>query len=203
MPEKKEQEQLQDNNSRGIPTAEFYTDIPALITKRAGGADQQEVAEVVLKELHNLYGKYKFMENSLVSQKKSLVIKIPDIKSALDALRFLVVKQDKEEDLAAKFEVADAVFASAVIKPQNRVMLWLGANVMLEYDYTEAQALLSTNLGNAQTNLGTLEKDLTFLKDQITISEVNIARVHNHKVQLKQEKQRAEMKAAVKAKNAN
>lgn len=39
---------------------------------------------------------------------------------------------------------------------------------------------------NAETNLSTLELDLSYLKDQITISEVNIARLHNYKVTLKQ-----------------
>ena len=36
-------------------------------------------------------------------------------------------------------------------------------------------------------NLSSLEGDLAFLKDQITISEVNIARVHNFNVQVKKE----------------
>jgi hypothetical protein len=36
-------------------------------------------------------------------------------------------------------------------------------------------------------NLASLEGDLAFLKDQITISEVNIARIHNYNVQLKKE----------------
>ena len=36
-------------------------------------------------------------------------------------------------------------------------------------------------------NLASLESDLAFLKDQITISEVNIARIHNYNVQVKKE----------------
>jgi len=31
-----------------------------------------------------------------------------------------------------------------------------------------------------------LNTDLNFIKDQITVSEVNIARVHNHRVKQKQ-----------------
>jgi len=130
----------------------------------------------------------------LTGQKKNLVTKIPGIKTALTALTYLVKKQDSGEALDAKFEVADAIYASASVKPQNKVMLWLGANVMLEYSYDEADKLLNKNLQNAQTNLAALEEDLAFLKDQITISEVNIARVHNHKVQLKNERERAEMR---------
>jgi prefoldin subunit 5 len=190
--------QFQENNTRGIPTAEFIEDIPGYITKNAKGEDEEETAEANLKELHNTYGKYKFMESSLVQQKKGLVTKIPNIKDALVALAFLVTKKDKDENLAAKFEVADAVYASAEIKPADRVMLWLGANVMLEYNYAEAHELLTLNLKNAKTNLDVLENDLAFLKDQITISEVNIARVHNHKVQLRQNKAKGATKKAIK-----
>jgi hypothetical protein len=41
-------------------------------------------------------------------------------------------------------------------------------------------------------NLSSLEEDLAFLKDQITISEVNIARIHNYNVQLKKESKERE-----------
>jgi len=136
------------------------------------------------------------MESSLVTQKRGLVTKIPEIKNALAALNYLVEKAAESKSIETQFEVADAIYVTATIRPENKVMLWLGANVMMEYDYKEAQALLTKNLANAQTNLTTLEKDLAFLKDQITVSEVNIARVHNHKVQLKQEA----VKAAAKVK---
>ncbi|OCT65852.1 prefoldin subunit 3 isoform X2 [Xenopus laevis] len=53
------------------------------------------------------------------------------------------------------------------------------ANVMLEYDINEAQALLEKNLSTASRNLGSTEEDLDFLRDQFTTSEVNMARVYN------------------------
>jgi prefoldin subunit 5 len=181
------------SNSRGIPAATFFEDVSETCTKNAGGP------EAVLKELHHLYGKYKFMESSLVTQKSNLVTKIPEIKNALAAVNFLVKKQENNESVETQFEVADAIYAKATIKPENRVLLWLGANVMLEYGYVEARELLTKNLANAQVNLTTLDNDLAFLKDQITISEVNIARVHNHKVQLKQDAARALGPKAIKA----
>lgn len=48
------------------------------------------------------------------------------------------------------------------------------ANVMLEYDIDEAQALLEKNLSTASRNLETLEEDLDFLRDQFTTTEVSI-----------------------------
>ncbi|KAJ7404126.1 Phosphatidylinositol-binding clathrin assembly protein [Pitangus sulphuratus] len=45
------------------------------------------------------------------------------------------------------------------------------ANVMLEYDIDEAQALLEKNLSTATKNLDLLEEDLDFLRDQFTTTE--------------------------------
>ncbi|KAE8584307.1 hypothetical protein XENTR_v10020910 [Xenopus tropicalis] len=53
------------------------------------------------------------------------------------------------------------------------------ANVMLEYDIDEAQALLEKNLSTATRNLDSTEEDLDFLRDQFTTTEVNMARVYN------------------------
>lgn len=53
---------------------------------------------------------------------------------------------------------------------------------MLEYEYQEALQLLTRNLTTAETTLASLQTDVSYLKDQITISEVNIARMHNFKV---------------------
>jgi len=64
-------------------------------------------------------------------------------------------------------------------KGTNKVSLWLGANIMVEYSFEEARALLTRNLENALSNFKVFEEDLSFLKDQITTVEVNIARVYN------------------------
>ena len=75
-------------------------------------------------------------------------------------------------------------------------MLWLGANVMLEYDATEAQTLLTNNKENAVKSLEDVREQLgknkklvvlifwfyhylAFLQDQMTTTEVSMARVYN------------------------
>jgi len=57
---------------------------------------------------------------------------------------------------------------------------------MLEYTLEEAVELLRTNESNAKTTLKTLEEDVAFLRDQITTTEVNIARAHNLGVRRRQ-----------------
>lgn len=76
-------------------------------------------------------------------------------------------------------------------------MLWLGvrlfqalsgsieqrqANVMLEYTTDEAHDLIEDKLASARRALAAAEEDLDWLRDQATVVEVNIARLHNHGV---------------------
>lgn len=55
---------------------------------------------------------------------------------------------------------------------------------------------LGCALQNCTSQLSTLNSDLQFLKDQITTSEVNIARVHNHRVKLKKQMKAAAARSA-------
>ena len=64
----------------------------------------------------------------------------------------------------------------------GKVGLWLGANVMVEYNFTDALNLLGKNLSNAQQKFTETEDDLDYLKEQTTTTEVNIARVYNQGV---------------------
>jgi prefoldin subunit 5 len=83
----------------------------------------------------------------------------------------------------ANFLISDNVWAKAKIpNDTGKVGLWLGANVMVEYNFEEALKLLEKNLSNAVSRLNSTEDDLNFLKDQITTTEVNIARVYNQTV---------------------
>jgi len=168
-----------NRGNRGIPKATFIEDVVSAVK-------DSKSADALLQQLQALYGKYKFMESHLVQQQKSLLQKIPDIKNALAALHHLM-SGPKEKAVKVHFELADSIYANANIEKEEKVLLWLGANVMLEYNYEEADELLTKNLKNAEVNLSSLEEDLAFLKDQITVSEVNIARIHNYNVQLKKE----------------
>ena len=66
---------------------------------------------------------------------------------------------------------------------------------MLEYTYEEAMELLQKNLTQATTSVEQLDKDLDFIKDQITTTEVNIARVYNHDVRERRKAGGGEAKA--------
>ncbi|OXB75776.1 UNVERIFIED_CONTAM: hypothetical protein H355_012285 [Colinus virginianus] len=77
------------------------------------------------------------------------------------------------------------------------------ANVMLEYDIDEAQALLEKNLSTATRNLDSLEEDLDFLRDQFTTTEFcflnctpsDMARVYNWDVKRRNKEDPSKNKA--------
>ena len=59
---------------------------------------------------------------------------------------------------------------------------------MLEYPLDEAISLLTDKLSSAEKSLTTSKEDLDFLREQITIMEVNTARVHNWDVKRRRER---------------
>lgn len=61
------------------------------------------------------------------------------------------------------FRLSDALFVKAKITRADKVSLWLGANVMLEYETSEALALLTKNEQSAQTGLAQLDEDMVSL----------------------------------------
>jgi len=90
-----------------------------------------------------------------------------------------------------QFLLSDQVYAKATIPATDKVCLWLGANVMLEYLYhtlDDAEVLLTTNLESAEKNLAQIAFDLDYLRDQMTITEVTMARLYNWDVKRRKEK---------------
>ncbi|CAN7984239.1 unnamed protein product, partial [Ixodes pacificus] len=99
---------------------------------------------------------------------------IPEIKTSLEIIKMLKAKRESSEDMETRFVLSDQVYSKAVIPPTERVCLWLGANVMLEYSLEGAEELLCRNLQTATRNLTELDSDVDFLRDQITTTEVSI-----------------------------
>ena len=60
------------------------------------------------------------------------------------------------------------------------------------YPYAEAEGLLQDQLETARKNVEEKTSDLAFLRDQITTTEVNVARVYNYDVQERKRKREEE-----------
>lgn len=143
-------------------------------------------AGVVIRKIDEQHQKYRFMEMNLMQKKKRLKKQIPDIKSSLDVLKVIKERRDDQTTTSSNFLLSDQVYMEAKIPPTDKICLWLGANVMLEYKIEEAEELLTRNLETAVKNLTQIDLDLDFLRDQITTSEVNMARVFNWDVKRRQ-----------------
>ncbi|EAT44167.1 AAEL004427-PA [Aedes aegypti] len=171
----------------GIPEAVFVEDVEAFM-KQSGS---EENVEKVLKGLDEQHSKYKFMEFNIISRKRRLRQQIPDLAKSLEMIKIL---KNQSEEQETRFLLSEQVFVKTRVPPTKTVCLWLGANVMLEYPLDEAEELLKQNKHSAEVNLKCLEHDQDFLRDQITTTEVNMARVHNYDVKKRQAKKAAEEK---------
>ncbi len=127
------------------------------------------------------------MEAQIVKHSEGVKAKIPDIEKAIEAVEYLEKKKhDSEESMSVDFMVSNNLWAKATVPASETVCLWLGADIMCEYTLEEAKALLTKNLENATTTMKNNEVDLDFIKDQMTVCEVNIARVYNDSIKKKE-----------------
>lgn len=170
---------------RGIPAAQFVEDVQTFLSQL--GLDVNSALAFLQERLQQ----YKLVEMKLLAQQRDLQAKIPDIEKCLDIVATLQAKKDAGEALTADFEVSEGIFSRAHIEDTDSVCLWLGANVMLEYSCDEAAALLQKNLENAKASLEVLIADLQFLRDQVTITQVTVARVYNWDVHQRRIRQAA------------
>lgn len=110
----------------------------------------------------------------------------------------------EQKPLKTLFELNDTLYAEATVQETGKVGLWLGvshpspanglclpslleeereltfqANTMLLYPLAEAAALLEEKLAAAKKSLKEAVEDLEWIREQVTVMEVNFARVHN------------------------
>jgi len=64
---------------------------------------------------------------------------------------------------------------------------------MLSYKLADAHKLLQGKLSTASKSLAATKEDLEFLREQIIITEVNVARLHNWQVKKRRERQQVEV----------
>lgn len=153
-----------------IPEMEFINDVETFMK----GKD----ITTTLQGLDERLNKYRFLEVNLLQKRARLRRQLPDFEKSIEVIKLLEAK----EELNTHFLMSSQLYSKARIPPTETVCLWLGANVMLEYPLEEAKSLLSKNLSTSMSNLKQIEEDLEFLRDQITTSEVNLARVYNWNV---------------------
>ena len=161
-------------NPRGIPQMSFFEDIATFLASKRAAVDG------ALQSLQTMHSKFKLMEGALLEQRKRCRAQVPDLEASLAALLMLAQQRDRlaadgdPETFTTFFNLSEQVFAQASVAPAGHCAVWLGANVMLEYSYAEAEEMLAANLAAARRKAVETEEDLFFLKDQLTTTEVNM-----------------------------
>jgi prefoldin subunit 5 len=164
-------------NPLGIPKAEFIEDI-------AAAAPTTEKLQQIYGEKQEILAKYRILEQHLNEKSQNYKASRPDIAENLKAVQRLA-SSAYQQQLVTHFQISDSLYGTAKLKNDQTVSLWLGANVMVEYTYSEAEALLQTKLDGIDSQLAEIESHLIFLRDQIITTEVTVARLTNHLVQMR------------------
>lgn len=193
-------------NERSIPAVRFLDDIGAFADQFTPPASP----ELLIGAYSDIFSKFKAYETTL-SQKSELQFvvpclfdlllirffvialaglnfqqKIPEIEKSLAIVKNLKKKQEENEALVARYSLADDVYGKAEIDTSTGIVgLWLGANVMLEYTYDDAIALLIEKEERAKRDYQEVTQDLSFTRNQIVTAEVNISRIYNWDVRRK------------------
>eukprot|EP00918_Siedleckia_nematoides_P050536 GHVU01110683.1.p1 GENE.GHVU01110683.1~~GHVU01110683.1.p1 ORF type:complete len:227 (+),score=68.94 GHVU01110683.1:483-1163(+) len=175
---------------RKIPMARFLEDVAASLE----GRDLTKSVET----LNSLHQKYKFMESSLVKQQQVLIERLPDMEAAAEAVGRVKENRDAQTEFTTTYQLTDTIYANAHVAPSDSVLLWLGANTLLEYRLQDALDLLKSNRSKAEESIESIQEDLDFLREQLTTTEVNIARVHNHRVKTAKQAQQQRPEGAAK-----
>eukprot|EP01026_Neomeris_dumetosa_P075825 TRINITY_DN8072_c0_g1_i3.p1 TRINITY_DN8072_c0_g1~~TRINITY_DN8072_c0_g1_i3.p1 ORF type:complete len:190 (-),score=25.43 TRINITY_DN8072_c0_g1_i3:261-791(-) len=163
--------------SQLLEKATFIDDIETFLGTRT--------PEVAIQQINDNYEHLKLYENKLLQRRIVLQQKLPDLQKALNIVQHMLDQTASDQQMVVDYALADHVFSQARIKDTKTVNLWLGANVMLEYSLEEAKQVLETNSQNCRTSLEVNRKELDRVKDGLTTSEVNIARIHNYGVEKK------------------
>uniref|UniRef100_A0A6T7YBK1 Prefoldin subunit 3 n=1 Tax=Prymnesium polylepis TaxID=72548 RepID=A0A6T7YBK1_9EUKA len=165
----------EDGSTReAMPKATFITDLESFIKKEG-------TPGAALEKLQRLLNALKFIEQRLTQKKAKLKYKLPEIEKSYACAVQMEAAANEGEALTTHYELGQCIYAKAKVNvhEDDKVCLWLGANVMLEYPRAEAIELLGRQLSDAKTALKIVVEDMGFLREQITITEVNMARTFN------------------------
>ncbi|SBS80315.1 prefoldin subunit 3, putative [Plasmodium ovale curtisi] len=153
---------------------------------------QNKDEEAVLRLAKELLLKYKFMEHTFVTRQMNTEKKIPELKDALKIVNALHKRKEMNEskNMELYFPLEESLYAKGVVEKTDKILLWLGANVMVEFPFKEALDLLNLHLDRAITLYEDMDKELVWLHEQISTTEINISRIHNYVEMKKKSKEK-------------
>ena len=140
------------------------------------------------------------MEGNFERSKNAYKGKIPELEQTLELVKLMKTKAEEGGEMLTNYSLCDTIYAKAKVDLNaQKVALYVGAKVMIEYTVDEAEELLTLQLKQAEAKMAELVEDLFFLRGASITCEVNMARLFNHSVKLKKLRDAAALPAAVTA----
>eukprot|EP00890_Picochlorum_soloecismus_P004807 jgi/Picsp_1/5327/NSC_02688-R1_prefoldin subunit 3 len=186
-----------------VPRATFVENVSDFV--------KDKDVDTVLRDVQANLQRYKHVEAEIAQRRQRLAVKQPEIEKCLDAVNLLIERRESDEEVGyfgvcdtvpwfmkawvekeavvkmqttiLDFSLSDQVYARAKIDTVDSVGLWLGAGVMVEYALEEAKSLLEQQLDGCKKQLEMLKDDYEYVKDQVTTTEVCLARIYNYSVE--------------------
>eukprot|EP00916_Digyalum_oweni_P000582 GHVL01001147.1.p1 GENE.GHVL01001147.1~~GHVL01001147.1.p1 ORF type:complete len:178 (+),score=40.13 GHVL01001147.1:58-591(+) len=165
------------DTEHGIPRAVFIENIEEFLNN--------EEPQKAMLQSQELLRKYQIMESSFLAQRSNLKGKQPEIVQCIEAVEYLLAKQNSEEPVEITYPLADHIYSKAILNKSESVCVWLGANCMLEYPIPDALKLLTTSFNSCVEKIKNLSESIDFLREQITTCEVNQRRIINYSIKIK------------------
>ena len=83
---------------------------------------------------------------------------LPELQASYESVKYLSENIDKT--FSTKFVLIEGVYCQAEVKNPEKVILFIGANIALEYDTADALDLLRKNKSDALAKIDHLKKEL-------------------------------------------
>lgn len=134
----------------------------------------------------------RLMESRLTARLDTLRAKEDELEESLRVVSWLQESRDMQVgESMTRYELCEGMYVKATVDTQSlhTVKLWLGAKVMVEYTLEEAVALLERNLETARESLTETKKSLESVRAETVTAEINMSRVYNAEVRLRQQRQ--------------
>uniref|UniRef100_A0A915LGT0 RING-type domain-containing protein n=1 Tax=Meloidogyne javanica TaxID=6303 RepID=A0A915LGT0_MELJA len=96
--------------------------------------EKKKTLDDVQEDERDNFRRYKLLETSALQQKAKIDESILDYQKSIDSLKMLAEqKAKKANSVLVTYKLDENLFSDAVIEEMDRVCIWLGANVMVEY----------------------------------------------------------------------
>lgn len=154
----------------GIPRAPFAEDPSLLILPG-------DTLELTLRKIAELAAKYRMLEGNLQTKRDRAQARLLELQRSIDAIE--IVQGHSSDQIEFEYELADTLYAHALITEKSRVSIYLGANTIMELAPKEAIEMLSGKIQDVGGVIKETEDVLFFLREQITTCEVSQARLYN------------------------